>query len=444
MDENTSQVRLFGTPWSRAAHALRDFLHRTRTPYCWLELRSNSQAWDLAGVAGLDDPRLPVCIFPSGERLENPTVQQVSKKLGWLPAPTRREYDVCIYGAGPAGLSAAVYAASEGLKTLLVERYTVGGQAGSSARIENYLGFPEGISGVELAERARQQACKFGAELLILHEGIPSPFVPGKTACYLDDGLKITSIVARTAIYATGVAYRRLELEGEKRFFGAGLCYGAGPSEAALTEGQHVFVLGGGNSAGQAALHFCRFAAEVTLVVRGASLAESMSDYLLQRLTKSCNVNILLQTEVVGLHGGRALSAITLRDKAAGREWEVKSTRVFVCFGGEPNSQWAADLGIARDPGGYILTGPDLLERKGALQCWPLERIPYYLETSIPGIFAAGDVRAGSIKRVASAVGEGAMAVTFAHRYLALGNEGMVSAVPVGNAVVPLRAGMAL
>jgi len=438
-------VRIYGACSSVKAHDIRDFLHRTRAAYCWIELCSDREAQELAGVSGLDDPRLPVCLFPSGVRLENPTVQKVSEKLGWLPAPTRREYDVCIYGAGPAGLSAALYAASEGLTTLLVERYAVGGQAGSSARIENYLGFPEGISGVELAERARAQACKFGAELLILREGIPSPYIPGKTACYIDDGLRITSIVARSAVYATGVTYRRLALRGENHFYGAGLYYNAGSSEAALTEGQHVFVLGGGNSAGQAALHLARFAAKVTLLTRDKSLSDFMSEYLICRLEYTPNIEIVTDSEVTALLGDDMLRTITLRNNTTGAEWDAKTMWVFVCFGGVPNSQWAADLGIIRDRGGYILTGPDLVDEMSCRDCWPLNREPYFLESSIPGVFAAGDVRSGSIKRVASAVGEGAMAVTFVHRYLALGEAGSAPAVPFNKSLVPKRiAGLGL
>lgn len=423
-------VRIYGPCGSVQAHDIRDFLHRTRTPFCWIELCSDKEAQDLAGVEGLEDKRLPVCVFPRGARLENPTVQQVSEKLGWLPAPTHREYDVCIYGAGPAGLSAALYAASEGLKTLLVERYAVGGQAGSSSRIENYLGFPEGISGVELAERAREQACKFGAELLILREGIPSPYIPGKTACYIDDGKRITSIIARTAIYATGVTYRRLPLKGENHFYGAGLYYNAGSSEAALTKDEDVYVLGGGNSAGQAVLHLARFARKVTLVTRDESLETFMSEYLISRLEHAPNVEVMPDTEVTALLGDDMLRMITLRNKKTGVQTDAKTIWLFVCFGGVPNSQWAADFGIIRDKSGYILTGPDLVNEMTCRDCWPLAREPYYLESSIPGVFAAGDVRSGSIKRVASAVGEGAMAVTFVHRYLALGEEGLAPAVP--------------
>ena len=434
-DENS--VRIYDACGSKKAHDLRDFLHRTRTPYCWIELCTDNEAKELAGVDGLEDRRLPVCVLPSGVRLENPTVQKLSERLGWLPAPTHREYDVCIYGAGPAGLSAALYAASEGLKTLIVERYAVGGQAGQSSRIENYLGFPEGISGVELAERAREQACKFGAELLILREGIPSPYIPGKTACYIDDGLRITSIVARSAIYATGVTYRRLALRGENHFYGAGLYYNAGASEAALTEGEHVFVLGGGNSAGQATLHLSRFAAKVTLVTRDKSLTDFMSEYLICRLENTPNVEIITDSEVVALLGDDILRTITLRNNTTGKTWDEKTIWLFVSFGGVPNSQWAAELGIIRDKSGYILTGPDLVDAMSCRDCWPLNREPYFLETSIPGVFAAGDVRSGSIKRVASAVGEGAMAVTFVHRYLALGGEGDTCPVPFNKSLVP-------
>ena len=444
MDCLRDTILIYGRAASGKAHAMRDFLHRAGMPLCWIELCSDGEVRDLLGLDGLGDGRLPVVIFPDGTRLENPDVHDIAEKLGFQQGPTRREYDVCIYGAGPAGLSAAVYAASEGLRTILIERYAVGGQAGSSARIENFLGFPEGISGVEFAARAREQACKFGAEILVLREGIPSPFVPGKSACYIDDGTNITSIVAKAAVYATGVAYRHLNLPGEDYFYGAGLYYGAGGSECAFTTGAHVYLLGGGNSAGQAALQFSRFASNVTLVVRRSSLAETMSEYLITRIETTRNIHVITDTEVTGLHGDNMLRAITLRNKKTGAEQQAKTIWLFVCFGGIPNTGWAEELGVIRDAGGYILTGPDLANARSCPNCWTLKREPYYLETNIPGIFAAGDVRAGSIKRVAAAAGEGAMAITFVHRHLALGDEvSPFTAAP--QTIIPKRlAGMGL
>jgi thioredoxin reductase (NADPH) len=323
---------------------------------------------------------------------------------------------LAIYGAGPAGLSAAVYAASEGLATVLIERSVVGGQASSSSKIENYLGFPQGIAGAQLAERAREQACRFGAEILIGREGVRGEFVPGKGTGYLADG---TKIIARSTICATGVEYRRLTLPSADRFLGAGVYYGAGASEASLChESDHVFIVGGGNSAGQAAMHFSRVAGAITMVVRDASLKETISRYLEDRLASTPNVHVLANSEVTALDGDDVLRKITVTNRLTGSQREFATRWLFVCLGGMPNTVWAEEVGIARDDAGYLKTGPDL---DRPLKKWPLDRGPYYLETSIPGVFAAGDVRHGSVKRCASAVGEGAMAVTFVHRYLASG-----------------------
>src|SRR3954471_15701753 len=257
-------VTIFGPPGSSLSYAIRDFLYRSDVPFTWIQLETDVQARSDAGVEHLADTRLPVCLFADGTRLECPTVRQITEQLGWVHTPTRTEYDLAIYGAGPAGLSAAVYGASEGLKTVLIERYTVGGQAGSTSRIENYLGFPDGISGAELAERAREQVCRFGAEILLAREGVRAECLPHQMGGYLADG---TKIIARATICATGVAYRRLGLPHEERFCGAGVYYGAGASEAMLCGRQHVFVVGGGNSAGQVALHFCRYTDKVSVVV---------------------------------------------------------------------------------------------------------------------------------------------------------------------------------
>jgi thioredoxin reductase (NADPH) len=362
----------------------------------------------------LSDSRLPVCVFHDGTRLECPTIRQITEKLGWFANPSRSAYDLAIYGAGPAGLSAAVYGASEGLQTVLVERWALGGQAGSSSKIENYLGFPEGISGAALAERARDQAIKFGAEILLARAGVRAEFPPGRGIVYLEDG---TRIMARTSICATGVAYRTLGLEGEERFAGAGLSYGAGASEAALIHGEDVYVVGGGNSAGQAALHFAQSGNRVRMVVRDASLKNTVSQYLVDRITSAPNIDVQTCTKVTALSGDDVLQEITLTDARTGERRQAKTHWLFVCIGGVPQTDWAVEVGIVRDEGGYLVTGPDLREYKRDLQ-WPLERAPLHLETSTPGVFAAGDVRHASIKRVASAVGEGAMAVALVHRYL--------------------------
>jgi thioredoxin reductase (NADPH) len=409
-------VRVYGVPRSSKSYAIRDFLHRSDVDFEFVPLTSEDEARAQAGCSDLRDSRLPVCVFPDGTRMEAPTIRQITEKLGWFVNPSRAEYDLAIYGAGPAGLSAAVYGASDGLKTVLVERGAVGGQAGASSSIENYLGFPKGISGAELAERAREQACRFGAEILLARKGVRGEFAAGKGVGYLEDG---TRIVARASICATGVEYRRLGLPNEDQLLGAGLFYGAGASEAPIVKNEHVYIAGGGNSAGQAAMHFAPAASRVTMVVREESLTQCMSQYLIDRIRAMPNVEVLLRTDVAALHGDRALEDITLIDRSSGVERRVPARWLFVCIGGVPQTDWAQEVGIIRDETGYLVTGPDLLRGNELPASWPLDRAPYYLETSVPGVFAAGDVRHGSVKRCASAVGEGAMAVTFVHRYLA-------------------------
>jgi thioredoxin reductase (NADPH) len=299
-----------------------------------------------------------------------------------------------------------------------VERWAVGGQAGSSPKIENYLGFPTGISGADLAERAREQACRFGAEILLAREGVRGEFSAGKRVVYLADG---TKIIARVTICATGVKYHRLGLPKEEEFTGAGVYYGAGASEAHFCTGEHVYLVGGGNSAAQAAMHFSRNAREVTMIVREDTLKESVSAYLVDRIFSTKNIEVLANHEVIALDGDKLLESITLRNQKTGEENQVKTHWLFVCIGGSPQTEWAVEAGVVRDKAGYLVTGPDLLNGNHKAPNWPLDRDPYYLETNVPGLFAAGDVRHNSVKRCASAVGEGAMAVTFAHRYLASG-----------------------
>jgi thioredoxin reductase (NADPH) len=411
-------VKIIGKAGSPMAYTIRDFLHRSGVPFEWVQLTTDEEARSLAGVEHLCDPRLPVCVFSDGSRIEAPSVRQITERLGWFLAPSRAEYDLAIYGAGLAGLSAAVYASSDGLKTILIERSAIGGQAGSSSRIENYLGFPAGISGAELADRAREQACRFGTEILLSREGVRGELQPGKQVGYLADG---TRIVSRAGICATGVEYAHLGLPNEEEYIGAGVYYGAGASEASLIRTEHVFVVGGGNSAGQAAMHFAPFASQVTVVVRGDSLEGSLSQYLIDRIRASTNVEVLTRTEVTKLDGNSQLQAITLKDSNTGQERRVATHWLFVCIGGVPHTEWAPEVGVIRDERGYLITGPDLFHNGRRPPSWPLDRDPYYLETNVPGIFAVGDVRHGAVKRCASAVGEGAMAVAFVHRYLAEG-----------------------
>jgi thioredoxin reductase (NADPH) len=414
--EKPSVVKVFGRTGSPPCYAVRDFLYRNDIPFAWVEIRTDEEARAI-GLEGASDDRLPVCVFADGTRVERPTIRSIAEKLGWFHDPTLSEYDLAIYGAGPAGLSAAVYGASEGLRTVVIERWAAGGQAGSSPKIENYLGFPQGISGADLAERAREQACRFGAEILIAREGVRGEFSAGKRVGHLSDGSKV---VARAAICATGIEYYRLPVPNEVRFRGAGVYYGAGASEATLCVGHPVVVVGGGNSAAQATLHFSRYTPHVTLLVRGDSLKSTVSAYLVDRIYAAKNVEVLTHTEVTALEGDPVLDAVVVKNSQTGEQRRIATHWLFVCIGGAPRTEWAVEAGVRRDEAGYLVTGTDLLDERGPSD-WPLERPPYYLETNVPGLFAAGDVRHGSVKRCASAVGEGAMAVTFVHRYLADG-----------------------
>ena len=415
--DQSQRVKIYGRPGSAVAYAIRDFLQRSDVPFEWIELKGDEQP-HINGEQDSRDAKLPVCVFPDGTRLEGPTIRQIVEKLGWFHDPSRSEYDLAICGAGPAGLSAAVYGASEGLKTVVVERWAIGGQAGSSPKIENYLGFPKGISGADLAERAREQACRFGAEMLLSREGVRGEFFANKRVVYLADG---TKIIARATICATGIRYNRLALPNEEALIGAGIYYGAGASEASFCVGDHVYLVGGGNSAAQAAMHFSAVASKVTMIVRDDTLKQTVSAYLVDRIRSTKNIEVLTNTEVIELIGNQYLEAIKLRNHKTGEERTVKTRWLFVCIGGAPHTEWAVEAGVCRDQAGYLLSGPDLMPHGQKPENWPLDRDPYDLETNVPGLFAAGDVRHGSVKRCASAVGEGAMAVTFVHRYLEQG-----------------------
>lgn len=409
------KVRLYGQTDSAAAYEIRDFLNRTVVEFDWIALTCDADCDRELKLPSLSNVRLPMVELPDGTQLFAPTIREIAQHLGWVAQPKFKEYDLSIYGAGPAGLSAAVYAASEGLRTVLVERHAVGGQAGTSSLIENYMGFPEGISGADLAERARQQAVKFGIELLLLREGMKSEFRDNRIYTDMADGSKM---IARANICATGIEYRRLDLPNEHQFLKVGLFYGAGASEAPLCGGEHVFIVGGGNSAGQAAMYLSRYAAKVTMLIRGDTLAATLSQYLVDRIMHQSNIEVLFRSQVTGLAGDTALQQIevtNLRDRST---LKIDTRRLFVCIGGAPNTEWARDTNIIRDGLGYLVTGSDLLKSGCSPECWTLDRDPYFLETSVPGSFAAGDVRHNSVKRVASAVGEGAMAVTFVHQYL--------------------------
>jgi len=407
-------VRVYGRTLDPAGHMLRDFLSRTVAQYTWTEVASDQDSIAALGVP-LREARLPVVQLPGGEFLEEPDPSTLARRLGWVLEPSVEVYDLSIYGAGPAGLSAAVYAASEGLRVAVIERDAVGGQASWSSLIENYLGFPEGISGAALAERARQQAVKFGAELLQMRAGEHGLFANKLLRVDLSDGSVMTS---RSNICATGVRWRRLGIADEEHFFGVGLFYGSGLGEAPQCAGEDIAVVGGANSAGQAAMNLSEHARKVTLLVRGPELSDRMSAYLVDRIAATANIEVRTGTVVSALVGEGRLESVMARS-ADGAETRLPVSRVFVCIGGEANTEWAAaNADLVRDEDGFFLTGndlsPELLDG-----VWPLERRPFDLETSTPGFFAIGDVRRGSIKRVASAVGEGALAVSLVHRFLA-------------------------
>jgi len=404
------KLQLYGRGDSAEVYPIREFLRRSVVDFDWIDIDDNYAGSPFSKETGA------AIKFPDGDLILNPTIEQIAKHLGWIKAPSLAEYDLSIYGAGPAGLSAAVYAASEGLKTILVEKEAIGGQAGTSSLIENYMGFPKGISGAELAERARQQALKFGVEILLLGEGVKGSFYDNRIHVDLSDGSKM---IAKANICATGIDYATLGLPNESQFLNKGVYYGAGMGEACFCHGKDVYIIGGGNSAGQAASYFSGFARNVFMVIRKSNLAETLSDYLVKRITQISNIHILYNSEVKELRGDHILEQICIFNSATGEDSWHDTSKLFICIGGTPNTEWAADTSIIRNKSGYLITGSDLSGQPNFPECWPLPRPPYHLETSMPGSFAAGDVRFNSVKRVASAVGEGAMAVTMVHKYLA-------------------------
>jgi thioredoxin reductase (NADPH) len=405
-------IRIVGRRWTTRSHELRDMLTRMGIPHGWYQAGS-AAGRRLLEEAGQDGARLPVVVFHSGQVFVDPSDAELAEALGYRTSTGAGSYDLVIAGAGPAGLAAAVYAASEGLDTLVVEPQVVGGQAGTSAMIRNYLGFPRGIGGGDLANRALEQAWLFGANLVLAQRATGLRTDGRRRLVRLSDG---SEVAAEAVVVASGVSWRRLGVPRLEALVGAGVFYGAAGAEARAMEGQEVFVVGAGNSAGQAALHLAKYAASVTLVVRGPDLGARMSDYLVQEITHAPNVAVRLGTQVVDGLGGWRLDGLTLRRRGDGATEEVPAAALFVMIGAEPHTDWLA--GVERDDRGYILTGHDLLAQGGLPAGWPHQRPPLLLETSVPGVFAAGDVRHRSVKRVASAVGEGAVAVQLVHQYL--------------------------
>jgi thioredoxin reductase (NADPH) len=407
------ETKVVGHRWSSPSYRVRDFLARNSVPYRWYSV-DEPDACRLLEAAGAEATDIPVLITPDGMVLKDPGGQEIADAVGLSTRPAEKFYDLIVVGGGPAGLGAAVYGASEGLRTVLVERKATGGQAGQSSRIENYLGFPDGVSGAQLTDRARRQAQKFGAEVLTARDVVALEARGSARVIKFGDG---TEIAAHSVILATGVAYRALEAEGVPELTGRGVFYGSAATEAPECADDHVYIVGGANSAGQAAVFFSRYAKEVTILVRGPSVQESMSYYLIEQLDAIDNVHLRTHTTVVMAHGDEHLELLTLRDQETGATETVETGHVFVFIGAVPRTEWLCEEMI-RDGHGFVCTGPDLLTEGARPPGWTLDRDPHYLESSIPGVFVAGDVRAQSVKRVASAVGEGAMAVTLVHRYL--------------------------
>jgi thioredoxin reductase (NADPH) len=413
-DRQVEETRIIGHRWSAKSHEVRDFLARSGVPYHWYTIEE-AEGRKLLEAAGAKEDDIPVLLTADGNVLVSPTISEVATKVGLSTTPAEDFYDLIIVGGGPAGLGAAVYGASEGLRTVLVESQATGGQAGQSSRIENYLGFPEGVSGGQLTDRARRQASRFGAELLTARTVTALETFGPKRVIHLDDGSKVA---AHAVLLATGVNYRRLSARGADDLVGRGVYYGSASTEAEACAEQEVVIVGGANSAGQAAMFFSRHASHVTLAVRGPDLERSMSQYLIEQVRGNDRITVRTCTEVIECIGEDHLERLVLRDNASGREETLGCSHVFVFIGAAPFTDWLPET-VCRDQAGFVRTGTDLLDAGKRPNGWTPDRDPYVLESSVPGIFVAGDVRSTSVKRVASAVGEGAMAVTLVHQYLA-------------------------
>ena len=410
-------IRVLGNRWSPVSHNIKDFLARNHVPYKWLDIETAAADSEVRGLVELlekeETESLPLVILPNGLRLRQPTLAQLAENVGLKTRAAEAFYDLAIVGGGPAGLAAAVYGASEGLRTVMIEREAPGGQAGMSSRIENYLGFPSGLSGGDLARRAVVQARRFGVEILSAEATAVRLDGPYRFLT-LGDGAELS---CHALLVATGVQWRKLEAPGVERLTGAGIYYGAAMTEAISTRDEVVFVVGGANSAGQAAMYFSKYARRVVMLVRGSSLAASMSQYLINQLKETANVQIEFNSSVVEAYGEDHLEAISVHCTASNEVNKVPANSLFIMIGAAPNTKWLADI-VDRDERGFILSGPDLMRDGKRPQGWQLDRDPGLLETNVPGIFVVGDVRHGSVKRVASGVGEGSVAISFVHQYL--------------------------
>jgi len=410
-------VRVLGTRWSAKSYDVRNFLARNQVPYQWLDADAADREPDVKRLLESlkdEDLKLPTVFFADGSRLPEPNPQQIAGKLGLQTRAGLEFYDLAILGGGPAGLAAAVYGASEGLKTVMVEREAPGGQAGLSSRIENYLGFPSGLSGADLARRAVAQARRFGVEIVSPQEATGIRIDGPYRNVQLSDGNRLS---CHALLLAMGVQWRKLDVPGMDRLQGAGVYYGGGTTEAISCRDEDVYIIGGANSAGQAAMYFSRYAQRVVMLVRGDSLATTMSQYLIDQIKATSNIHVEYRTQVVEVHGGDHLDTLSIKCDQTGDVSRVPAAALFIFIGAEPRTAWL-DGTVERDARGFVLTGPDLLREGKRPKGWSLERDPGLLETNVPGIFAVGDVRHGSIKRVASGVGEGSIAIQFVHQYL--------------------------
>lgn len=407
-------IRVVGDRWSPDSHRLRDFLARNRVPYKWMDVEGSEEARQIVARLDSGSPKLPAVVFQDGTHLEAPENREVAEKIGLRTRAERPFYDLIIIGGGPSGLAAAVYGASEGLKTVLIEREAPGGQAGTSSFIENYLGFPQGLKGSELARRAVDQAKKFEVEILTPQEVADVRVEDPYRIVRLGDG---TELSCHAMIIATGVSYRKLKAPGVDRLAGAGVYYGASLTEAHSCKNEDVYIVGGANSAGQAAMYFSEHARKVTILYRGDSLRKSMSEYLVKQVEGRDNIEVRLNSEVIEVEGEGRLERIVVRNSASGETETFPAQSLFIFIGAAPHTDWLGDR-VVRDERGFILSGSDLSRNAERPRGWRLERDPFLLETNVPGIFVAGDVRHGSIKRCASAVGEGSIAVQFVHQYL--------------------------
>jgi thioredoxin reductase (NADPH) len=409
----TAVTRVVGHRWSAPSFKVRDFLARNLVAYRWY-LSDEPEGARLLDAAGLTEVDVPLVITSEGKSLVQPSETDLATHVGLSTTPAKDFYDLVVVGAGPAGLGAAVYGASEGLRTLLVERHATGGQAGQSSRIENYLGFPDGVSGSQLAERARRQAVRFGAELLTTREATELDARGTTRVLRFGDGSQVAS---HAVVLATGVSYRMLEAPGLSDFRGRGVFYGSAATEAPSCSGQEVYIVGGANSAGQAAVYFSRYAKKVHILIRGDGLDRTMSRYLIDQIEGHDNIDVHSFTEVCQASGDEHLEQLVLKDTRTGETRPADTSWLFIFIGAEPRTDWLDGV-ITRDNHGFVITGPDLIAGGNRPVGWDLPRDPYHLECSVPGVFAAGDVRSDSVKRVASAVGEGAMAISLVHRYL--------------------------